>query len=74
VGKADEHIERHCDQLERDKDENEVDRRNEIHQASTGEKRQRDKFAETCLRRGAGKPALHHWGVIEHHDQHKNGG
>ena len=27
----------------------------EIHQSGTGEKRQRDKFAETCLRRGAGK-------------------
>ena len=73
-GKTDQHIERHCYQLERDKDENEVDRRNEVHQAGTSEKRQRDKFAQTCLQRGAGKEAAHDRRVIDHHDHHENGG
>ena len=48
-GEANEHVERDRYQLERDKDENEVDCGNEVHQSGTGEKRQRHKLAETRL-------------------------
>src|SRR5262249_33543809 len=65
---------RHCYQLERDKDKNEIDCRNEVHQTCAGKKRQRNKFAKTRLQCGAGKEAAHHWGIINRHDQYENGG
>jgi hypothetical protein len=46
--KTNEHEERNGDELERNENENEIDRRNQIHQAGTSQKRQRKKFTEIC--------------------------
>ena len=47
AGKADQHVKRNRDQLERDKDKDEIDCRDQVHQPDARENGERKKFAET---------------------------
>ena len=72
--KTDEHVERNGDQLERHENHDEIDGGRHVHETGTGKDRDREELAQPGLLRVRRHEMTQDRLVIDHHDEHENGG
>jgi hypothetical protein len=71
---GDEHVEADRDELQRDKNEEEIDRRGHEHQAGAGENGEAEEFTQTRAVRGAGDEPGEDPSILDRHDKHDDRG